>query len=171
MRAAGCLGATRCTAAPTADGHVSVPFFFFPPPPSAPFHTTALSFPPTPAPFPTAGAVEKGVGEGRGKEGAGGGAAPEPRPRRGPRPRGHCSSPSLSATPRGARSWCRHPERAPPPRPSCGSRAETSQGEEAQGTALHPFLRGSDSQFGVALLPWPRAGGGCSFRAFHRRGK
>nr|XP_030696489.1 uncharacterized protein LOC115844019 [Globicephala melas] len=79
VRAAGCLGAACCTAAPTADGHVSVPFFFFSPSPSAPFHRTALSFPP-PAPFPTAGAVEKGVGEGWGREDAGAGQRSSPAP-------------------------------------------------------------------------------------------
>lgn len=85
VRAAGRLGAARGAASPTADGHVSVPFFFFffsSPPPSAPFHRTALSYPP-PSPFPTAGAGGTGREGGVGTEGVGAGQRWAPPPGRG----------------------------------------------------------------------------------------
>lgn len=99
MRAPGFLGAVRGAALQTADGHVSVPFFFFflSSSPSAPFHRTALSYSP-PSPFPTEGAGGRAKGRGGAAAGAGrGGATPLGRPM--PRPP---FPPPFPGTPAGA---------------------------------------------------------------------
>lgn len=141
MRAAGRLGAARCTTAPTADGHVSVPFSFFSPPPSAPFHRTALSFSPSLSLSYCGGGWKRTWG--RGGEGRrGGGAELELRPRGGPSPRGHFPSPHLPRRPpQGSRSQ-RYPVGAPPPRPPRGSPAETELGGKNPERCFAPLLAG-----------------------------
>lgn len=113
MLAAGCLGAALCTAVPTADGHVSVLFFFFLrllPPLSIEQHFPS----PNSRSLSYCGGGRKGRGGRVEKEGAGGGRGQRlsPAPGGGRGRQGHRSLlASLSATPRGARSRCRHPER------------------------------------------------------------
>ena len=146
MRTAGCLGVACCTAAPTADGHVSVPFFFFSSLSFRPFPQNSTFLPPSRS-LSYCGGGGKRRGGGVGKGGRGGGAALEPRPRGGPRPHGHCSPPP--------RTPPRHPQGAGVPVPTAreprlrvraaGPEQKQSQGERAQGTTLHPFLRRSDS--------------------------
>lgn len=143
--------------------------FPFSPPPSAPFHRTALSFPP-PSPFPPAGAGGKGRWGGEKAWRGGGGAALRPHPR-GPRPRGHRSPPPTPARPplgAGSESC------GPPSLSSAFARPilhKQSWGESALEVAVHPFLRGADSACDVGLLPWPQAGGGFFSPSFQRQGK
>lgn len=169
MRAWGRLGAAHGTATPTADGHISGPFFFFSAPPlSAPFPRTALSYSP-PSPFPTAGAGGKGRGGGVGKGGRGAGQRSSPTPWEG---RGR----AVTAPPRQRRGLLRargtNPAslRALPSRPGGGSQAETAR-KKGPGALLCTPPCGAQTHCVLgALLPWPQAGGGCS-SDFSKTGK
>lgn len=172
MRAAGRLVAAGCSAAPTADGHIPVPFSFFLP--LLPPFSTEQHFPfPPPSPFPTAGVGGKGRG-GRGGKGRprGRGSARVPPPGRAEAARSLLPSPRLPPRPpRGARSQP-GPLGAPPPHSLRGSLAEKELGMKEGPRALLCFPScGAPTLCGVGLSPRPQAGGGCSSRVYQKRGK
>ncbi|XP_057355386.1 WW domain-binding protein 11-like [Manis pentadactyla] len=130
------LGAACGTAAPTADGHVFVPFFFsflpLLPPLSTEQHFPSL----LPLPFLLRGWVEKGGGEGWGRAGAGQCSSSAPRRGRG-RTATACPPPSRPLRdPREARGLSL---RALPLRPRVESQAKTELRRKGLGRCFAPL--------------------------------
>nr|XP_044612414.1 translation initiation factor IF-2-like [Equus asinus] len=153
VRMAARLGALRGTAARTADGHVSVPFFFFFSPSFRPFPQRSTFLPPSLSLSYCGGGWKRAWGRGGEGRTRGRGSARAPPPG-GPQPRGPRSPPPPpAATPAG---------RGVPALPACEPRADAELGRRGPGRCFAPLPVGLGLEGGAALLPWPRAGGRCS---------
>lgn len=130
------LGAACGTAAPTAHGHVFVPFFFLFCPSFRPFPRNSTFLPPVPLPFLLRGWVENGVGEGWGRAGAGQCSSSAPRRGRG---RAAAAYPPPSRPLRDPREARGLSLRALPLRPRIESQAKTELWRKGPGRCFAPL--------------------------------